>query len=308
MDCITYSRRRILYKKSKYELSDKDIFEYTSLMIILMLLAIGLVFLIILVLPSGRISDVSIAFLPALPSIILIVVTLLYVRATYRLLEETKLQREKPFIEQILKEILFPILDELKLKKDSYKTRKIISFKGQKWDSPISRRKIKEEIFVRYPEVNYKIFCKRYPDLAEKIIKIDEKLSSFNKGISDFVLKINTVKFKKKWGQNFKKYKETIESPIERQSLRRLSFSQINDAILFSIIHGEYSKVLPELFWEKHNKNILKIHKKNLEEIEKIDKWMEEIKNKAEETYRYVIDLINFEQEKYGILGKVTLD
>jgi len=74
-------------------------------MIILMLIAIGLVFLILLVLPFGRIFDVSIAFLPALPSIILIVVTLLYVRATHRLLEETKLQREKPFIEEPIERI-----------------------------------------------------------------------------------------------------------------------------------------------------------------------------------------------------------
>jgi len=297
-----------LHKKNKYKPSDKDIFEYTSLMIMLMLLAIGLVFLILLVLPSSRVFDVSIAFLPALPSIILIVVTLLYVRASYRILEETKLQREKPFIEQILKEILFPILEELKLKKHSYKTRKIIYFKEQKWDSSSSRQKIKEEIFVRYPEVNYKIFCKRYPDFAEMIQIFDGKISIFDKEISGFILKIDTEEFKNKWENEFKKFKEKKALTEELLTLRKTSFSQINDAILFSIIQGEYHNAIPKSFWEIHSKDIFSIHKANSDEIEKIDKKMEEIKNMAEENEKFVINLINSEQEKYGILGKVTLN
>lgn len=58
--------------------------------LILMIIGYAIVFLFLLFAPKGRVYDVTIAILPTIPMIILIVVTMWYAKTSYQILESSK--------------------------------------------------------------------------------------------------------------------------------------------------------------------------------------------------------------------------
>lgn len=65
-------------------------FKSISYIVIFMIVVLASLYIILLFIPEGRVYDISIAMLPALPSVILILVTMMYVKTTYNLLNESK--------------------------------------------------------------------------------------------------------------------------------------------------------------------------------------------------------------------------
>jgi len=272
----------------------EDDFRIIALAIILMIIALAAEFLILLKLPEGRLYDVSLAMLPVLPSIILIVATMAYVKATFNLQKETQLQRKKPFIEDMVKKILLSIDTNLKLEIDTFDTKYFIHLKEQKYET--KKFNIKDEVFVINKDIYYKVFAEQYSNLYKKVKKHDEeKVPELEKAVTNFIKKIYTNEFKIEWenklhfcqGQKHKVYQQNLSTMLDR--------------LLESIIHGQKC-ALGTSCWNKYEKEILKMRGNYNSEIEAIYSERNNIKSYVKNLREELIDLIKSELIIYGVL------
>lgn len=281
----------------------KDEFSSTSSIVVYMLLTLIIVYIFLLFIQPGRVYDVSLAFLPILPSIMLIVITLMYVKTTYKILKENQLFRKRTFIEEMIKKILFPLLNKLKTEINWFQKHTVFRVNDQKCD--LNNLNIKDPIFLKHihNDVFFKIFTDCYPDLSGKITVLDEKIPEFRKLCSDIINKINTKQFRDKWMNNANSYMRKVSRDRYFPFSEEDRYSKITDCILESVINKRKSYNVPDFFWDKYKEEILLVRDKNKKDFEILDKKTKEIMDFLEEIKNDVKETINYEQKKYGILA-----
>lgn len=240
--------------------------------------------------------DIDIAILSAFPTLTVAIATLLYVVITSKILQESQLERKKPFIEDLIKKMLFPLLKNLETKLKWFSPH--LSFRIRDKKLNLDRLKLEDKMFDEHPEVFLKIFKKHYLELYKKIKIHDGKIPQFEKIYSDIINKIDNDQFRKKWERkinNYQKKGKDLFSEL-KPSPRAI------DSILESIIWGQKSTI-PDGFWLEYMEEILLEREINKKEFELLDKKTKEITDNLEDFKNDVIKKINSEQEKYLILA-----
>lgn len=242
-----------------------------------------------------------ITILTVIPSIALILATLLYVKTSHEILEENQLMRKRKYVEEIIKKILLPINDRLKTEISSLKSIYTFHIEDLKSTKISDNYNIKKRVFLYYPEIYYKLLREYYNELYKEIeIHDNNKLPKFQKIYNDLINKIKTNSFKQKWEKKFNEYKPIAETGM--------TFSKTIDGIIESILHGKKAR-LPNLFWEKYKDEIFIDREKHKKNIDYFNEKREEIKNIAEKIKKDLVNKITEDLKTYGIIPtKVHFD
>jgi len=278
---------------------DKDVTDIKAFKWIIISL-VAFIFFLVFVLTKypNKEFEIYIAIFAAIPTIILVGVTVMYVDASFKLVRETILQRNRTFIEKIIIKILFPLLDRTKRLIEWFDSNEISHIKEQQC-KPFSIY-IKEVVFSRHQEVFFKLFKKNYRSLSRKIESYERKIPGLEKEYSDITKKINSPEFRKKWEDIVGLYQKDAKG---HDLFPYNELSRAFDNILEAIIKNKKLPNIPEKFWDTYKQELLSERSKYKKDFEHLDLTTKKIKNSLENIQRNIIDTINDEQEKYGILA-----
>lgn len=247
--------------------------------------------------------EIDIAIISAFPTLLIVVATLTYVVITSKIFEESQLDRRKSFIEQMIKKIIFPLLDRIKHELKEFQTKSIYFVKNQKCD--LNCYCLKKFVFHKHADVFYKIFEENYPELSKKIRRYDSKLPEINESINNLVTKISTKEFWNKWTEKIDSYEKNVKGREKRFPSygSREQQSALIDCILNSVLQETKFHDIPDPFWTKHYKEILSERKHNKKEFEYVESKTKEMISSLAELIEDMEKTIISEQEKYGILA-----
>ena len=132
----------------------KDEFHKSYFLIVFSLVMYSILYLVLTTLFSDRIFDISVTMLAAIPSLILIIVTVMYVSITLKILKENQLFRKRTFIEGMVKKILFPLLDSIKNVMERFQTKSCYFVKNQECNlEKIQLKNLGFDKFHKYADV-----------------------------------------------------------------------------------------------------------------------------------------------------------
>jgi hypothetical protein len=278
---------------------DKDATDNKAFKWIIISLVAFIFFLIyVLTKYPNKEFEIYIAIFAAIPTIILVGVTVMYVDASFKLVRETLLQRNRTFIEKIITKILFPLLDRAKTLIEWFDSNEIFHIKEQQCKfGPLN---IKELVFSQHQEVFFKLFTRHYHGLSKKIESYLRKIPELEKDYSDITKEINTQEFRKKWEDIIGLYQKDVKG---QDLFPYNDLSRAFDNILEASIKNKKLSNIPDRFWDAYKQEISSEHSKYRRDFERLDLTRTKIKKSLENIRKNIIDTINEEQEKYGILA-----
>lgn len=194
------------------------------------------------------------------PSLVLILVTLLYVKTTHEILQENQLFRKRTFIEGMVKRILFPLLGSIKNVIERFKNKSCYFVENQECNlEEIRLKNLGFGKFHKYADVFYNTFEKNYPELSKKIKILDNKLPKIQELINQLMQKISSKEFCDKWiGKiNFfeksRKEREKCFPSFDSKDQQ----SALIDCILDSVLQEIKNHNIPDPFWTEYSEEIL---------------------------------------------------
>jgi hypothetical protein len=194
--------------------------------------------------------------------------------------------------------MLMPLLDRTKKLIEWFDSNEISHIKEQQC-KPFSIY-IKEVVFSQHQEVFFKLFKKNYRNLSRKIESYERKIPGLEKEYSDITKKINSPEFRKKWEDVVSLYQKDAKG---HDMFPYNDLSRAFDDILEAVIKNKKLPNIPERFWDTYEQELLSERSKYRRDFERLDLTRKKIKKSLESIWKNVIDTINDEQEKYGILA-----
>jgi hypothetical protein len=232
--------------------------------------------------------------------------TVVYATLTYLLLLETRREKKKPIIEEILGIILFPLRQLLFDESSDFKkgNARLLCVRGKiRSDYKINR------IYSWEPDfLVFKDFRKNNPEIAEMIDKHDALLSELEEAANSIGEVLYTTDFKKKCDELVIMWEEVGHQKITNA----IGGNQLYDDILTYLINNienldekhlfyEFWEVNHEIFF-KEKERLAKKQSKNLEnKLEQFEMFTNKFSIKIER-------LIDSYQKKYNIAPKFIIE